>query len=66
MPGSDSVSKSGFRTPLVRHYLAAVVNRLLDDPQRCRQMGLRSRERFERTFSWASIARRTCEFYKSL
>jgi alpha-maltose-1-phosphate synthase len=46
--------------------LAAAVNRLLDDPERARQMGLRSRERAERSFSWASIARRTCEFYQSL
>jgi glycogen synthase len=46
--------------------LAAAVNRLLDDPERCRHMGLRSRERVERAFSWASIARRTCDFYKSL
>ena len=46
--------------------LAAAINRLLDDPERCRQMGLRARERAERMFGWPSIARRTCDFYKEV
>ena len=33
------------------------VNQLLDDPERLREMGLRSRERVEHYFSWTSIAR---------
>lgn len=46
--------------------LAAAINRLLADPERCRQMGRRARKRAERSFGWASIARQTCDFYKEL
>ncbi len=46
--------------------LAAAINSLLVDPERLEQMGARSRERVERLFSWASVARRTCEFYREL
>ena len=48
------------------HDLAAGVNQLLDDPQRLREMGLQSRDRVERHFSWSSIARRTLDFYSDL
>jgi glycosyltransferase involved in cell wall biosynthesis len=48
------------------HDLAAGVNQLLDDPQRRREMGLQSRDRVERHFSWSSIARRTLDFYSEL
>jgi len=48
------------------HDLAAGVNQLLDDPQRLREMGLQSRDRVERHFSWSSIARRTLDFYSEL
>jgi starch synthase len=46
--------------------LAAAVNRLLDDPPRCRHMGLLARQRVERSFGWPSIARRTCDFYRAV
>jgi glycogen synthase len=46
--------------------LASAINRLLDDPERRRLMGKRSRERVEQHFSWTSIARRTLEFYQDL
>jgi glycosyltransferase involved in cell wall biosynthesis len=46
--------------------LAGAINQLLADPERRRQMGQRSRERVERLFGWASVARRTCDFYKEL
>jgi len=46
--------------------LATAVNRLLDDPERLAEMGLRSRERVEHYFSWTSIARWTCDFYWDL
>jgi len=46
--------------------LAAAINSLLEDPERRRFMGQRSRERVERHFSWASIARRTLDFYQEL
>jgi starch synthase len=46
--------------------LADAMNDLLADPERRRQMALRSRQRVERLFSWKSIARRTYAFYQSL
>jgi len=46
--------------------LAAAINLLLGDPQRLREMGLRSRERVEHFFSWTSIARWTTDFYWDL
>jgi alpha-maltose-1-phosphate synthase len=46
--------------------LAAAINRLLDDPAAREEMGRRARERVEQLFSWASIARRTLEFYDDL
>jgi glycogen synthase len=46
--------------------LASAVNTLLADPPRLRRMGALSRERVERHFSWASIARRTLDFYQAL
>ena len=48
------------------HDLAAAINRLLDDPARLREMGIRSRERVEHFFSWTSIARWTIDFYWDL
>jgi glycogen synthase len=47
-------------------YLAEAVNRLLDDPEGIKQMGIRSRERVEHFFSWTSIARWTMDFYWDL
>jgi glycogen synthase len=46
--------------------LAGAINSLLADPERLREMGRRSRERVERLFSWASVARRTVAFYREL
>jgi glycosyltransferase involved in cell wall biosynthesis len=46
--------------------LADAVNRLLTDPELRQQMGARARERVERLFSWASVARRTVDFYRDL
>src|SRR5262249_1428108 len=46
--------------------LAGAITTLLADPGRRAQMGLRARERVERFFSWTSIARRTCDFYREL
>jgi alpha-maltose-1-phosphate synthase len=48
------------------HDLAVAINSLLDDPERREAMGVRARERVERSFSWTSIARRTCDFYREL
>ncbi len=44
--------------------LAEVVNSLLASPEKIREMGERSRERVEKYFSWASIARQTLEYYE--
>ena len=46
--------------------LAGAVNSLLDDPEKLKRMGLRSRERVEHFFSWTSIARWTTDFYWDL
>ncbi len=46
--------------------LADAINRLLDDPDRLKEMGARSRERVEHFFSWTSIARWTMDFYWDL
>jgi glycogen synthase len=46
--------------------LASAINSLLDDPERLRRMGLRSRERVEHFFSWTSVARWTVDFYWDL
>jgi len=46
--------------------LANAVNSLLDDPEKLRRMGARSRERVEHFFSWTSIARWTADFYWDL
>ena len=46
--------------------LAGAINKLLDDPDRLKEMGARSRERVEHFFSWTSIARWTMDFYWDL
>jgi glycogen synthase len=46
--------------------LAAAINDLLASPERRQHMGGRARERVERYFGWASIARRTCGFYREV
>ena len=45
------------------HDLAAAINRMLADPEGRKRMGQQARQRVERSFSWPSIARRTCDFY---
>lgn len=46
--------------------LAEAVNVLLRSPQKRQDMGVKSRQRVEKNFSWESVARRTLEFYKAL
>jgi starch synthase len=46
--------------------LAAKLTELLEDPQRAAEMGLAGRRRAIEHFSWASIADRTMEVYRSL
>jgi glycogen synthase len=47
-------------------YLAAAINRLLEDPEHLEWMGIQARERVEQHFSWTSIARRTLDFYRAI
>jgi len=46
--------------------LAAAVNSLLRSPERMRAMGLKSRKRVEKYFSWESVAQQTLKFYREL
>jgi alpha-maltose-1-phosphate synthase len=46
--------------------LAEAVNRLFQAPEEARRMGLKSRERVEKYFSWTEIARQTVDFYQAL
>jgi alpha-maltose-1-phosphate synthase len=46
--------------------LAAAIDRLLEDTATRKRLGRAGRERVERQFSWASIARRTVSVYQEL
>lgn len=46
--------------------LAAGINRLLEDPARCRRFGEAGRRRVEQTFSWTAIAHQTIRLYEQL
>jgi glycosyltransferase involved in cell wall biosynthesis len=46
--------------------LARALNALLADPELCRTMGVKGRQRAEALFSWAAIARRTLTLYQAL
>lgn len=46
--------------------LAAGIDRLLEDPERCRRFGDAGRRRVEQNFSWTAIARQTIRVYQQL
>jgi len=46
--------------------LAAALNRLLEDPDKCRRFGIAGRRRVEETFSWTAIALQTIRLYEKL
>jgi starch synthase len=46
--------------------LAAGINRLLVDPERCERFGHAGRRRVEETFSWSTVARQTIRLYEQL
>jgi alpha-maltose-1-phosphate synthase len=48
------------------HGLAAAINALMADPQRCREMGVAGRRRVEEHFSWRAVAGQTLDFYRDL
>jgi len=46
--------------------LAASINNLLSDPEKCRQFGDAGRRRVEEIFSWTAIAQQTIRLYEKL
>jgi alpha-maltose-1-phosphate synthase len=46
--------------------LAAGINKLLEDPEKCRRFGDAGRQRVEDIFSWTAIADQTIELYQRL
>jgi starch synthase len=46
--------------------LAIGINRLLEDPDKCRRFGNAGRRRVEETFSWTAIAQQTIRLYEKL
>jgi alpha-maltose-1-phosphate synthase len=46
--------------------LALQINRLLKDPERCKQFGDAGRRRVEGTFSWTAIAKQTIRLYEAV
>ena len=46
--------------------LAARINQLLKDPERCKRFGDAGRQRVEDIFSWTAIAHQTIDLYKRL
>jgi len=46
--------------------LAAGINRLLEDPDKCRRFGDAGRRRVEEIFSWKAIAQQTIRLYEKL
>ena len=46
--------------------LAARINEMLGDPERCRRFGDAGRRRVEEVFSWTSIAHQTIHLYEEL
>ena len=46
--------------------LAARINELMADPEKCREFGEAGRRRVEETFSWTAIAHQTIDLYRHL
>jgi starch synthase len=46
--------------------LAAKINDLLGDPEKCVRFGKAGRRRVEETFSWTAIADQTIDLYRTL
>ena len=46
--------------------LAARINELLNDPEKCRRFGDAGRQRVENMFSWTAIAHQTIQLYERL
>jgi starch synthase len=46
--------------------LAAGINRLLEDPEKCKRFGEAGRRRVKELFSWTAVARQTIRLYEQL
>jgi starch synthase len=46
--------------------LAFHINRLLEDPEKCKRFGDAGRRRAEETFSWTAIAKQTVRLYEEV
>jgi starch synthase len=46
--------------------LAAGINRLLEDPEKCKRFGDAGRRRVEEFFSWTAVAQQTIRLYEQL
>ena len=46
--------------------LAAAINQLLASPEKLKTMGIESRKRVEKHFSWENIARQTLDYYREV
>ncbi|MCB1821274.1 MAG: glycogen synthase [Candidatus Competibacteraceae bacterium] len=60
-PPHDPISPARFERGL-----AEAINRIVNDPELCRQMAEAGRERVERHYSWRSIAQQTYDLYRRL
>jgi len=64
--GQDPVTSFPVDAEEFSRDLAAGINRLLEDPERCKRFGDAGRRRVEETFNWDTIARQTLRLYKQL
>jgi starch synthase len=62
----DPVTSFPVETEKFSRDLAAGINRLLEDPERCKRFGDAGRRRVEETFNWDTIAGQTIRLYKQL
>lgn len=62
--------QDGTGTPIdperFEHDLASTLTKMVDDPERAKEMGRASRKRVEEHFSWEAIGVKTVEFYKDV
>ena len=62
----DSVTSFPVDPEKFARELAAGLNRLFTDPEKCRRFGDAGRRRVEETFSWTAIAQQTIRLYEQL
>ena len=62
----DSVTSFPIDPEKFARDLAAGINRLLEDPEKCQRFGNAGRRRVEEIFRWSAIAEQTIRLYESL